>query len=429
MKKPKVLMLGWEFPPIINGGLGVACLGLSKALSEHAELSMILPKTDPDFMVNQVELIGLNNVEIENLKKVETGKFYEKYVQEVETIETEMLPYGGKSTKGKYEILSENEIENDYDLNSGLNIFKFGDLYGEDIMYKVVEYAKYATRIAANKKFDIIHCHDWMTFIAGMEIKHLTGKPLIVHIHSLEFDRGGPESFNWVYDIEKQAMHYADFVIPVSEYTGSIAESHYGVPANKIYPVHNGADPVHVFHDIKDFPEKLILFLGRVTGQKGPQFFLDIAAKVIEHAPDVRFVMAGTGDKLKALIETGAYKMIGNKFHFTGFLNKEKVHKLLSIADVYCMPSVSEPFGLSALEAAQFGVPCVISKQSGVSEVLYGALKADYWDVNKMASHIISLLQNDSLRQTVIRDAFNDLQACTWERAAEKVNDIYQKAV
>src|SRR5690606_35585252 len=146
-------------------------------------------------------------------------------------------------------------------------------------------------------------------------------------------------------------------------------------------------------------------------------------AKVIQHVPSVRFVMAGTGDQLRGLIENGAYKNIGTKFHFTGFLNKEKVHKLFSIADVYCMPSVSEPFGLSALEAAQFRIPCVISNQSGVSEVLYGALKADFWDVNKMASHIISLLQNESLRKSVVENALQDLKLCTWERAAEKVKD------
>jgi len=139
--------------------------------------------------------------------------------------------------------------------------------------------------------------------------------------------------------------------------------------------------------------------------------------------------MAGTGDRLRSLIETGAYRQIGNRFHFTGFLNKEKVHKLLSIADVYCMPSVSEPFGLSALEAAQFGIPCVISKQSGVSEVLFGALTADFWDVDKMAGHIISLLQNDSLRESVVKDAFRDLENLTWDKAADKVADVYKKVL
>lgn len=416
-------MLGWEFPPIINGGLGVACLGLCKALSKHVDLTMIIPKSDPNFIVDKVDLIGLNNLDIENLKKIRTSKFYKKF-SKVETVEANIDPYDTAETD--FDILrSETGIKFKFDENT--NIFSIGDLYGSDLFHKVSEFAKYTARVASNKDFDVIHCHDWMTFLAGIEIKALTGKPLVLHVHALEYDRSGPESRNFVYELERWGMHYADAVIPVSHYTGNIAESHYGIDRGKIHPVHNGADPVKVFHDTKDFPEKLILFLGRITGQKGPQYFLDIASKVIEHVPNVRFVMAGTGDRLRSLIETGAYKQIGNKFHFTGFLNKEKVQKLLSIADVYCMPSVSEPFGLSALEAAQFGIPCVISKQSGVSEVLYGALKADFWDVDKMAGHIISLLQNETLKESVIRDAFNDLQNLTWDKAAEKVVNVYRK--
>lgn len=426
MKKPKILMLGWEFPPIINGGLGVACLGLCKALAKYADLTMIIPKSDPAFRVENVDLVGLNNMDIEKLRKVEKSRYYEEFAK-VHEVEANISPYetvGGSSfdvMKGKTGM--------DFKIEGNFNIFQMGDLYGDDVIGKVIEYAKYTARIAAGKDFDVIHCHDWMTFLAGIEIKALTGKPLVLHVHSLDYDRGGPESRGWVYEIERWAMHYADIVIPVSRYTGSIAQGHYDVDPSKIFPVHNGADPVHVFHDTKDFPEKLILFLGRVTGQKGPQYFLDIASRVIEHVPNVRFVMAGTGDRLRNLIESGAYKQIGNKFHFTGFLNKEKVHKLLSIADVYCMPSVSEPFGLSALEAAQFGIPCVISKQSGVSEVLFGALKADFWDVDKMAGHIISLLQNESLREAVIKNAFQDLENCTWEKAAEKVADLYQRLI
>lgn len=423
MKRPKVLMLGWEFPPIINGGLGVACLGLCKALSKHADLTMIIPKSDPNYMVDKVELIGLNNLDIENLKKIRTSKLYKKFAK-VETVAANIDPYDTADIN--FDILK-SETGIDYRLQDKVNVFSMGDLYGDDLYHKVVEFAKYTSRLASNIDFDVIHCHDWMTFLAGIEIKALSGKPLVLHVHALEYDRSGPESRGFVYELERAAMHYADAIIPVSNYTGNIAETHYGVSRSKIRPVHNGADPVKVFHDNKDFPEKLILFLGRVTGQKGPQYFLDIAAKVIEHVPNVRFVMAGTGDRLRSLIETGAYRQIGNKFHFTGFLNKEKVHKLLSIADVYCMPSVSEPFGLSALEAAQFGIPCVISKQSGVSEVLYGALTADFWDVDKMAGHIISLLQNEALRESVIRNAFNDLQNLTWDKAAEKVVNVYEK--
>jgi len=423
MKRPKVLMLGWEFPPIINGGLGVACLGLAKALSKHVDLTMIIPKSDPNFIVDKVELIGLNNLDIEKFKQIKTSKFYKKFAK-VETVEANIDPYDTADIS--FDILK-SETGMNFRIDEMKNVFSMGDLYGDDLIHKVIEFAKYTTRLALTKDFDVVHCHDWMTFLAGIEIKKLTGKPLVLHVHATEYDRSGPEARNFVYELERWAMHYADAVLPVSHYTGSIAESHYGVTKHKITAIHNGADPVKVYHDTKDFPEKLILFLGRITGQKGPQYFLDIAAKVIEHVPNVRFVMAGTGDRLRSLIETGAYRQIGNKFHFTGFLNKEKVHKLLSIADVYCMPSVSEPFGLSALEAAQFGIPCVISKQSGVAEVLYGALKADFWDVDKMAGHIISLLQNEALRESVIRNAFNDLENLTWDKAAEKVVGVYQK--
>lgn len=429
MKKLNVLMLGWEFPPIVNGGLGVACLGLSKAIAKEAELTLILPKADPDFIVENVDLIGLNNVDIENLKKIRTSKKYKEFAS-VYSIDTEILPY---ETSPRYNILNTFQKENvtvevDFDL-ARMNRFGMGDLYGDDLINKVIDYAQYTAQLASKLEFDIIHCHDWMTFLAGVEIKKNSKKPLILHVHSLEYDRCGPQSKGWVYDLEKYGMQQADFVIPVSNYTAGVIKDHYGIKAEKIIPVHNGADKAEPFHEEKPFPDKLVLYLGRITGQKGPQYFLDIATKVADNIPDVRFVMAGTGDRLKGLIETGAYKKIGNRLHFTGFLNKEKVRHLLAIADVYVMPSVSEPFGISALEAAQFGVPCVISKQSGVSEVLFGALKADFWDTEKMATHIIRLLSDDTLKESVVKDALRDVQNCTWEKAANKVMEVYQKAL
>jgi glycosyltransferase involved in cell wall biosynthesis len=224
-------------------------------------------------------------------------------------------------------------------------------------------------------------------------------------------------------------MEEADRVIPVSEYTGRVVSGHYGIDPTKIRPVHNGADPVDVFSTRKKFPEKLVLFLGRLTAQKGPEFFLEIAAKVLAVNPDVRFVVAGTGEKLRPLIETGAFHGLGGHFHFTGFLNKEKVNELLSMTDVYCMPSVSEPFGLSALEAAQFGIPAVISKQSGVAEVLKGALKADFWDVDLMAKHINDLLADEELNARIVEQAKLDIAASTWDAAAEKVVSVYRELV
>jgi glycosyltransferase involved in cell wall biosynthesis len=222
-------------------------------------------------------------------------------------------------------------------------------------------------------------------------------------------------------------MREADRVIPVSRYTGEIVHRHYGIPLEKIRPVHNGADPVEAFTTKKKFPEKLVLFLGRLTAQKGPEFFLEIASRVLAENQDVRFVVAGTGEKLRPLIESGAFRGLGGHFHFTGFLSPEKVRELLAMTDIYCMPSVSEPFGLSALEAAQFGIPAVISKQSGVAEVLRGALKADFWDVELMAGHINRLLTDEGLRQQVIAQARSDIASSTWDAAARKVIDVYHE--
>jgi len=221
-------------------------------------------------------------------------------------------------------------------------------------------------------------------------------------------------------------MHAADLVIPVSNYTARIVKDHYGVPEYKIATVHNGAEPVESYTSEKKFPEKLVLFLGRLTSQKGPEYFLEIASLVLSENPDVRFVMAGTGEKMRDLIETGAFKGLGGRFHFTGFLNKERVNQLLSMTDIYCMPSVSEPFGLSALEAAQFGIPAVISKQSGASEILKASLKADFWDTQLMAKHINDLLTDDDLREKVAEDALEDIKAATWGAAAEKIVEHYK---
>jgi glycosyltransferase involved in cell wall biosynthesis len=222
-------------------------------------------------------------------------------------------------------------------------------------------------------------------------------------------------------------MQAADLVIPVSRYTGTICTGHYGIDPAKVHYVHNGADPVEVYHSDSPFKHGLVLFLGRLTGQKGPRFFLEIAAKVLEKNPGVYFVMAGTGERMRELIEYGAFRDVGDRLHFTGFLNKEKVNKLLSMTDVYCMPSVSEPFGLSAIEAAQYGIPAVISKQSGVAEVLTHALSADFWDVDLMAEHITSLLTDPEARKTAVEHSLQDQQNCTWEAAAGRVVDLYRE--
>jgi len=424
-------MLGWEFPPLINGGLGIACLGLGRALAKHVDLTFILPQTDPAYFVDQVNFIGLNHLTEQDLESMSQTEELRTFA-EVDLITANLQPYLDAAPETSGRVSTErtgSETITQYEKfkeETGLALFADkGTLYGEDVNARVVAYARAAAALAENRDFDLIHAHDWMTFLAGMEIKARTGKPLVLHVHSLSYDRSGPEARGWVFEIEKQAMEAADLIIPVSHYTGTICSGHYGIKESKIHPVHNGADPVDAFRAEKTFPEKLVLFLGRVTGQKGPRFFLEIAAKVLEQNRNVRFVMAGTGERLRELIEYGAFRDVGDRLHFTGFLTRDKVNDLLSMTDVYCMPSVSEPFGLSALEAVQFDIPAVISKQSGVAEVLTKARKADYWDVEKMAEHIIELIFDDEAHAEAVTASREDQRNCTWEQAALKVTQLY----
>jgi glycosyltransferase involved in cell wall biosynthesis len=227
--------------------------------------------------------------------------------------------------------------------------------------------------------------------------------------------------------MEKRGMEYADVLMPVSNFTANVIHKHYGISPDKIFPVHNGIRPVKAFKGKKQFKEKVVLFVGRLTRQKGPEYFLEIASRVLEVRNDVRFVMAGTGDAFNRLLEKSSYRHLGNRFHLTGFLNIDKVHEMLSVADVYCMPSVSEPFGLSAIEAAQFGVPVVISKQSGAAEVMKGSLTFDYWDINRATEYIIRLLDDDILKNKVVEDANHDLEHISWDLSADKVLEGYQK--
>ncbi|WP_302592988.1 glycosyltransferase, partial [uncultured Akkermansia sp.] len=332
MSNIKVLTLGWEFPPLVNGGLGIACLGLSKALAKKVDLRVIVPKADPSVHTDGFQLTGLNNVSFREVEQVDRKYSYESFAM-VEHAPIELDPYTTvEGETGMIQFTQEGRISFSRTHEADLQLFKNKeDLYAGDLALKVIQFSKIAAKIAMQQDFDVIHAHDWMTYLAGVEVKKATGKPLVVHLHASQFDRAGADARGWIYDIEKFGMEQADAVIPVSKYTGTIVSGHYAIDPHKIFPIHNGADPVKVFKGKKKFPEKLVLFLGRLTAQKGPGFFLQIAAKVLEQTDDVRFVMAGTGEKLRQLIESGAFKGVGDKFHFTGFLNKDKVNDLLSI--------------------------------------------------------------------------------------------------
>lgn len=409
-------MLGWEFPPFVNGGLGVACHGLAKALSSHVDLEMLVPHAATEQKQSAFIVHGADSAPtIERQEAAPTEHRYDAFSRMIE-IPMALDPYSNPPAPlVPWEPEERTERP------------KAEALYGNDMGARVVDFSTRAVDLAGQREFDLIHAHDWMTFMAGLEIKRETGKPLVVHVHASQYDRAGSTARGWIYELEKMAMEVADRVIPVSRYTGRILEQHYGIPLEKIRPIHNGAERVEDFRTLKRFPEKLVLFLGRLTAQKGPEYFLEIATEVLERDQNVRFVMAGSGEKLKALVETGAFKGLGGTFHFTGFLNRERVHQLLSMTDVYCMPSVSEPFGLSALEAAQFGIPAVVSKQSGVAEVLRGALIADFWNTQLMADHIVNLLQDEELRSKVTNRLSHDLEAATWDAAAAKVMKVYRE--
>ena len=359
-------MLGWEFPPLISGGLGVASEGLATALAKKVQLSLILPGMEASPPEGPIRIISTSH-----------------------------------AAHGPY--LDANPTDT---------------LYQGDLEQKVMNYAFEAREKSQQIPFDIIHAHDWMTAIAGLRIRKQSGKPLVFHVHSLTYDRAGPDEKGWIHDVEKQILQEADLVIAVSHYTREICINHYKADPAKIVAIHNGIAPIETYRTAKPFPDKLVLFLGRMTRQKGPIHFLKIARAVLAQNTNVRFAMAGTGDRLHALMAGSVRLGIADRCHFTGFLGREEVHRLLSMADVYCMPSVSEPFGLSALEAAQFGVPTVISKQSGVAELLPESEIADALDTKAMAQSILKQLDTEP--------AYHPLPIRNWDDAASDVLIQYE---
>jgi hypothetical protein len=402
--KIKVLMLCWEFPPWLTGGLGPACYGLAKALAPFTELTVVVPKSDPRFKMKQVTIIGLNQFDFDET----TGEL--------------VLPESSGLLDSEVRLDYEGEVEGT-ELKA---LFADADSYGPDVMKKVQAYSAVVKLFDEIFDFTVIHAHDWLTFPAAKALKEKTGAPLLVHIHSLETDRSGPEARNETYDIELAAMTVADRVLPVSSFTRSAILQHYGIDAEKIRPVYNAIESEAVFRVKRDDQEKRVLFLGRITRQKGPKFLLETMIKLSAVMPDVKFFIAGTGDQESQLKEGVKNAGLEDRAVFTGYVQRDEVLKLLASCDAYFMPSVSEPFGLSALEAAQFHLPCVLSKQSGVSEVLHNVLKADCWDTDKLANYLYAVLTYDGLRKTMIRLTANDVKNIHWDNAAREVLKSYK---
>lgn len=424
-------MLGWEFPPVLTGGLGTACYGLCKNLSNYADITLLIPRSESKDQLENVKILGMNYVGLDPEIKFDTQPAYETFVTRVEYIPGDFNPY--PTYTGYYREFQEKAVIPVEDNSEAVRwLYSTDEPYGANIMEKVAVFEKIATAVALNHDFDVIHAHDWITYPAALRIKQMTGKPLVMHIHSLETDRVGPHAKyqeNAVYDIERNGMQHADLLMPVSQYTAQCAMEHYGIWPGKFRPVHNGIDPSETFRIEKKPGEKIVLFLGRITYQKGPEFMAETAFKLLKKFSNVKFFVAGKGDQLEKLKQLTADAGIGDKFHFAGFLNKKQVEEILAQTDVYFMPSVSEPFGLSALEAAQFGNPVVLSAQSGVAEVLPHSLKADYWDTDRFANYIYALLNYDGIRDELTTHTLEDLDEITWDDSAKMVYRVYQEAL
>lgn len=422
-------MFGWEFPPHITGGLGTACYGLTKGLLKHdTEIIFVVPKAYGDEDQSAVRLLNASDVIVDTVDS-EFKELWSK-IQYME-IGSNIIPYVGIEEFEAMQIKEELE-KHKSERHVLSRKYEFSGKYGPRLLEEVSRYALVASALAANQQFDVIHAHDWLTYAAGIAAKNVSGKPLVVHIHATEFDRTGENVNTIIYDIEKKGMEEADLVISVSNLTRNICIEKYGINPDKIITVHNAVEPTKeesgetIEHPLK---EKVVTFLGRITYQKGPEYFVEAARKVIDRYPEVRFVMAGSGDLQQKMIRRVAKLKIGTKFHFTGFLQGAEVNKLLAMTDVFVMPSVSEPFGIVPLEAMRTNVPVVISKQSGVSEVLKHALKVDFWDVNAMADAIYGLLKYPKLPDVSAREGKVEVDNLKWENAAFHVKKVYELAV
>ena len=427
----RVLMFGWEFPPHIAGGLGTACYGIVKGLAYNGVQTLfVMPSASGDEDQSAAKIINASDVPVESFDST-VDEFLDKV--KFVRIGSNMIPYVDPEEFHEM-VESERRLQSENLTKCIGTKFRFSGRYGSNLMEEVAHYAMVGGTIAMEHKdeFDIIHAHDWLTYLAGIAAKELTGKPLVVHVHATSFDRGTEDQIDSrVYDIEKRGMMAADKVIAVSDLTRNIVINKYGIDPEKVVTVHNavdfsGRENVKVERGVRD---KVVTFLGRITFQKGPEYFIEAAAKVLKRTKGVRFVMAGSGDMMNRCIRHVAKLGISDRFHFTGFLRGAEVQKMFAMSDVYIMPSVSEPFGISPLEAMRSNVPAIISNQSGAAEVLKYAFKVDFWDVDAMADDIYALLKYPALADFAAREGYEEVNRLKRNIATAKLKNIYESVV
>lgn len=427
----RVLMFGWEFPPHIAGGLGTACEGIVKGLAYNGvESIFVMPHAFGDENQDAARIINASDVPVEY-----ECSTVDEFINKVKFmyVDSNIVPYvDPEEYYTAIEEMKKNAVTRT-EVGFGQK-FNFSGKYGANLMEEVSRYAQVGGTIAMQHKdeFDVIHAHDWLTYLAGIAAKELTGKPLVVHVHATSYDRGDENHIDTrVLDIETRGMQAADRVITVSDLTRNIVINKYHIDPAKVVTVHNAVDfsgraDMNVQRGIKD---KVVTFLGRITFQKGPEYFIEAAAKVLARTEHVRFVMAGSGDMMQRAISQVARLGISDRFHFTGFLKGDDVQKMFALSDVYIMPSVSEPFGISPLEAMRSGVPSIISFQSGAAEVLKYALKVDFWDVDAMADDIYALLHYPALAAFAAEHGFDEVNELKWNNAAAKMKTVYESII
>lgn len=415
-------MFGWEFPPHILGGLGTASYGITKGLSLQPDMhiTFCLPRPWGDEDKSFMNIIGMSETPI-----VWRDVNYD-YVKS--RIGNKMDP------QLYYDLRDHIYADFNYRLTDDLGCIEFSGRYPENLQDEINNYSIVAGVIARQQEFDIIHAHDWLTYPAGIHAKNISGKPLVIHVHATDFDRSRGNVNPTVYGIEKDGMDHADCIMCVSELTRQTVINHYHQDPAKVVTMHNAVYPLsdsilQMVHERreshKDRKEKVVTFLGRITMQKGPEYFVEAASQVLQRTRNIRFCMAGSGDMMNAMIEMVAQRGIADRFHFPGFMKGKQVYEALADSDVYVMPSVSEPFGISPLEAMQCGVPSIISKQSGCAEILDKCIKTDYWDINAMSDAMYSLCTNPSLHTYLKEEGKKEVDQITWEKVGKRIYDIY----
>ena len=417
----KALMFGWEFPPHILGGLGTASYGLTKgmALQPDMDITFVMPKPHGDEDRSFLRLIGACNTPIV------WRDVNQEYINE----------RVGKYMDPQLYFDLRNRIYTDFSYYraNDLGCIEFSGRYPDNLLEEINNYSIVAGVIARTFDVDIIHSHDWLTYPAGIHSKTITGKPLVLHVHATDFDRSRGKVNPTVYNIEKDGMNHADHIITVSNLTRNTVIEKYNQDPRKVTTVHNAVEPlspeIAAIQSKKGTKDKVVTFLGRITMQKGPEYFVEAAAKVLSKTDNVRFVMAGNGDMMNQMIRLAAQRGISDRFHFTGFMKGTQVYEVLKSSDVYVMPSVSEPFGISPLEAMQCGVPSIISKQSGCAEILEKAIKTDYWDIEAMADAMYSIVTYPGMAEYLQVEGKNEVDQITWEKAGWKVRAIYDQVL